>query len=427
MGAVIVPDFQWYVTKSRELGQSPRCMYASANRCPRYFASLSLMGLTGATKIDEAEEERLAARWERSGIWPHSAEQGTSISQVDSNGITKTSMYANFCPEVMFDRLGHFASFISDYADEIDRDGMRRKLQRDGAPKDDWRWHWAVVSPTHYSECPLYSLLASATEPENSMDKSTREYLERRLANMAEGVVEDAMLAVTLVMSEAAKQNALGNSRVWLQYNDAIAEAIKIALPQMIRFAFEVSDGRTREAAPILSEAIVKLKEDAKAALIKRTSLSAQAFGEKPMYESLSTKLTKLTEQAIEDFKHGFEGGRRMKKDDSAGINVSVIGSPGAQVGAGQQINQTMNQQSRFLVDAVSNVLASQAFKNLGDDKREIVSGYADFVKGELDKPNPDASKVKSWIEKMQLALTTANLMAEAGTIGMALAAFLGS
>jgi O-glycosyl hydrolase len=78
-------------------------------------------------------------------------------------------------------------------------------------------------------------------------------------------------------------------------------------------------------------------------------------------------------------------------------------------------------------VDAVSNVLASQAFKNLGDDKREIVSGYADFVKGELDKPNPDASKVKSWIEKMQLALTTANLMAEAGTIGMALAAFLGS
>jgi hypothetical protein len=213
MGAVIVPDFQWYVTKSRELGQSPRCMYASANRCPRYFASLSLMGLTGATKIDEAEEERLAARWERSGIWPHSAEQGTSISQVDSNGITKTSMYANFCPEVMFDRLGHFASFISDYADEIDRDGMRRKLQRDGAPKDDWRWHWAVVSPTHYSECPLYSLLASATEPENSMDKSTREYLERRLANMAEGVVEDAMLAVTLVMSEAAKQNALGKAR----------------------------------------------------------------------------------------------------------------------------------------------------------------------------------------------------------------------
>jgi len=52
-------------------------MYASANRCPRYFASLSLMGLTGATKIDEAEEERLAARWERSGIWPHTAEQGT--------------------------------------------------------------------------------------------------------------------------------------------------------------------------------------------------------------------------------------------------------------------------------------------------------------------------------------------------------------
>jgi hypothetical protein len=259
------------------------------------------------------------------------------------------------------------------------------------------------------------------------MDDSKREYLERRLANMAEGVVEDSMLAVTIAMSEASKQNALGNTRVWLQYNEAIAETIKAALPQMIRFAFEVSDGRTEEAAPILSEAIAKPREDARAALVKRTSLSAQAFGEKPMYESLSAKLTKLTDQAIEDFKHGFEGGRRMKKDDNTGINVSVIGSPGAQVGAGQHINQMMNQQSKFLVEAMNNVLASESFKKLGDDKREIVSGYTDFVKGELDKPNPDAGKVKLWTEKMQLALTTANLVAEAGTIGMALAGFLGS
>ena len=151
-------------------------------------------------------------------------------------------------------------------------------------------------------------------------------------------------------MSEAAKQNALGNSRVWLQYNEAIAETIKAALPQMIYFAFEVSDGRTDEAAPILSETITKLREDAKAALVKRTILSAQAFGEKPMYESLSEKLAKLTDQAIEDFKHGFEGGRRMKKGDNAGIHVSVQGSPGAQVAAGQQIHQAINQQSNSLL-----------------------------------------------------------------------------
>ncbi len=85
------------------------------------------------------------------------------------------------------------------------------------------------------------------------------------------------MRAVTIVMSEAAGRNALGNSRVWLQYNEAVAQTIKAALPQMIHFAFEASDGRTEEAAPILSGAIVKLREDAKAARVKQTSLSAQA------------------------------------------------------------------------------------------------------------------------------------------------------
>ena len=140
------------------------------------------MGMAGATKMDEAEEEELVARWKRSGIWPHTAEQDTSISQTKSNGTTKISMYANFCPEVIFDHLGHFASFVGDYADEIDRDSAYRRLKRDGAPRDDWRWRWSVIHPTHYSECPLYSLLASGTQSDNSMDDSMREYLERRFS-----------------------------------------------------------------------------------------------------------------------------------------------------------------------------------------------------------------------------------------------------
>jgi len=376
--------------------------------------------------MDEAEEKRLDARWTRSELWPHTAEQDTSISHSETNGVTRIGMYSNFCPEVIFDRLGYFASFVSDYADEIDRDSAHRRLQRESAPRNDWGWRWSTVHPMHYSECPLYSLLTSYTESEGRMDDSKRDYLERRLANMADGIVEDSMRAVTIVMSDAAKQSALGNSRVWLQYNEAIAETIKAALPQMIHFAFEVSDGRTDEAAPILSQAIVKLREDAKAALIKRTSLSAQAFGEKPMYESLSVKIAKFADQAIDDFKHGFEGGRRMKKGDNAGIHVSVQGSPGAQVAAGQQIHQAMNQQSQFLLKAIGDALASESFQSLGGDKKEIVNGFADLVRAELENPRPDASKVKRWTDKIQLALAAANLATEAGTIAIALAAFLG-
>ena len=110
MDAAVVPNFEWYAAKSRKLRGPPRCPYASASRCPRYLASLSLMGSAGATKMDEAEEERLVTHWKRSVIWPHTAEQDISISQIESDGVAKTSMFANFCPEVMFDRFGYFAS-----------------------------------------------------------------------------------------------------------------------------------------------------------------------------------------------------------------------------------------------------------------------------------------------------------------------------
>ena len=53
------------------------------------------------------------------------------------------------------------------------------------------------------------------------------------------------------------------------------------------------------------------------------------------------------------------------------------------------------------------------------------MSGFTDLVHAELEKPKPDASKIKSWTEKIQLALAAANLATEAGTIGAALAAFL--
>jgi hypothetical protein len=77
---VIVPDLDWYKKKSLEVPLSPRCPFASAKSCPRYYQSLSLLGEAGATKINTSEDKRLLKYWNKSDLWPKTEEQETSIS-----------------------------------------------------------------------------------------------------------------------------------------------------------------------------------------------------------------------------------------------------------------------------------------------------------------------------------------------------------
>jgi len=54
------PDFAWYIKRSKELGLTPRCPIASAELCPRHFATLSLFGKEGIiTDITHDAHERL--------------------------------------------------------------------------------------------------------------------------------------------------------------------------------------------------------------------------------------------------------------------------------------------------------------------------------------------------------------------------------
>jgi hypothetical protein len=55
------PDIEWYLRISKERGVTPRCPFATVERCPRYYDSLSLLGEAGSTKISSEEEARLTA------------------------------------------------------------------------------------------------------------------------------------------------------------------------------------------------------------------------------------------------------------------------------------------------------------------------------------------------------------------------------
>jgi hypothetical protein len=151
----IIPDLLWYIQAGKDKGITGRCPFATVESCPRYYQSLSLLGEAGSTKIAPHEDARLLAYWQASDLWPRTGEYATSVSGPAGD----PHQFSNFCPEVAFDRFGYFATFLARYADEIDAGVAHTQLSKEHAPGKDWRWSWAAVSPEHYADCSLYSVL----------------------------------------------------------------------------------------------------------------------------------------------------------------------------------------------------------------------------------------------------------------------------
>jgi hypothetical protein len=150
------PDIEWYRTISKRNSTTPRCPFATIQRCPRYYQSLSLLGQIGTnTALDARTDRHLLRRWRKTDFWPKVREQETSVW-----GSTGTSRgYRHFCPEVIYDNFGYFADSLHEFVDEIDRESVARQLRSQNAEENDWRWHFMSLNPIHFSECSLYSLL----------------------------------------------------------------------------------------------------------------------------------------------------------------------------------------------------------------------------------------------------------------------------
>jgi len=148
----INPDTEWYENISKEKLLPLRCPHANVHKCPRYYASLYLLGETGiTTKISKEKTVKLDQLWDESDLLPVIAEHDAGISY--SDGVVHN--ITNFCPEVTHEIYGLFASSLYRYSDEIDKDYAHQQLEKH-SEKNDWRWVWSSLAEMHFSGCPVY-------------------------------------------------------------------------------------------------------------------------------------------------------------------------------------------------------------------------------------------------------------------------------
>ncbi|WP_150139085.1 hypothetical protein [Candidatus Enterovibrio escicola] len=162
----ITPNFSWYSKESKKKCVSPRCPHATPQKCYKYYASIYLLGeLSITSKVSENKVEELDKYWNDSDIIPLISEHEPTVTYSDSNSLDSL---CNFCPEVSFEAYGLFTTYMHRYIDDIDREYVCSRLEREGN-RDDWRWSWMSIKALHYTECDNYSKLPHI---KNSNEKS---------------------------------------------------------------------------------------------------------------------------------------------------------------------------------------------------------------------------------------------------------------
>ena len=151
----INPTLEWYKSISAKHNLTPRCPFANVYKCPKYYDSLYLLEGTGATSMNEQDIKELDKYWEEKKLKFGLKEEMPGIARKGD----KFSFLTNFCPEATFLRFAYFASHLSEFADEIDRDIRYTELEKRNIDKDDWRWYFQYLTPQHYTDCSYYSIL----------------------------------------------------------------------------------------------------------------------------------------------------------------------------------------------------------------------------------------------------------------------------
>ena len=182
---------------------------------------------------------------------------------------------------------------------------------------------------------------------------------------------------------------SIGNSRVYHDIHGSAKTTFEQALEEMAKFAFDYIGGTSEEAAQLLEHAGLKVKQEAINWFDQKHRNQGHASRHDPVTK-LETAFDEAVRHAVDDFRHGIAGDAKLKKDPFVSVVSNISNSPSAvvQTAVGDQNQQSMQQQSSEIRQAIDDMLASDEFKNLDETNRTVIQDTADVARrvGEAER-----------------------------------------
>jgi hypothetical protein len=184
-------------------------------------------------------------------------------------------------------------------------------------------------------------------------------------------------------------------------------EAAKNATDAMVKHTYELMGDNSSAVCKTLERALYGLRAGLSNDLANflrspqcswAPKVAADAIG-RSFLEAMGGRIG----AAIDDFRFGISGGRKLSKDPVVSVISSISNSPGAtlQSGIGNVQRAVTASGSNALRLAVSEFLNSQEVQNLSPDNKQSVTDVAEVLTAELDKPSPDPSKLQRWGKRL--------------------------
>jgi hypothetical protein len=225
-------------------------------------------------------------------------------------------------------------------------------------------------------------------------------YLDRRFARLSQEAVQAAQQGRMRVMAEATQRGVLHGGRMSLLVKDEYVRAATDAAVTMARTAYDVTGSTDQPVCDVVSKGLSATTDTLFDDLVQFFQIQ-RAVSTGPSMFDFRNEMNRLIRDTLDDFRHGFVGGNRLTKNDPL-VNVisNITNSPGAVLQSGVSNVQNATA-ATFAADAVRSALTqllnSQEVQSLPPDDKQSFVDVAEVLRDELDKPQPDKSKILRW------------------------------
>lgn len=229
-------------------------------------------------------------------------------------------------------------------------------------------------------------------------------YLTRAFDRLKEATILEAQTSRQRVQLEASAAGALQSGRTLMMIRSEYVRVLTEAATKMVRLAFDATESTTEAVYTLVEDSLVELRNALSENLA--SFLRNASWAEKLSHnlnDVFLDKSDKIIGGTIDDFRNGILEGVRLTKDPLVNVISSITNSPGAimQAGIGNVQKVLSADGAKDLRFALDDFVKSEEVQGLTPDDKQSVIDVTDVLNDELDKSNPDASRLARWAKRL--------------------------